>query len=524
MKQLNTLWRWVCLASVVIMMGWGIGPSALQAAAPADPGAAPLSSGMFLPVLRSGVAPLCRFGVNGQIKSYPIQPLRISWYLDYRATAEAKPPSGITYYPMIRLEQIGDSYSYSVFANRAPTTDADLSAVIDAHPGTYWFIGNEPDRKQYQDDLEPQVYARAYHELYLRIKRQDPTAKIVAGTIVQPTPVRLQYLDLVLSAYYEQYLTRMPVDVWSFHNFILNEANCAHYSKLYPDRPDYVDSICWGADIPPGLDDVTDGMRIDVQNNDDIELFKQQVIAFRKWLAERGYRNTPVFLSEFGILMPEGLFRPDFNVPRVNAFMDASFDFLLNSTDPEIGYPSDGNRLVQRFSWYSVEDKVDHNGYLFDNDLPVSTSRSAYGTNFANYTGSLQEEIDFYPVRFSQVGSPPLASQGATTVTLEAVIANSGNLAKPQQVEVRFYNGNPAAGGKPIGDPQSITLAGCGEQQAVRLQWPDVAPGSYTLYVMVDAGKQVGETDEENNTLFATVRFVKHRLQVPLVFSPLNLR
>lgn len=524
MKPLYIVWRWVWLASVVIALGWGSSPAALQAAAPANPDAAPLSAGMFFPVLRSGAAPLCRFGVNGAVRSYPVQPLRISWYVDYGATANASPSSGIDYYPMIRLEQIGDSYSYSLSPSRTPITDADLTAVIDAHPGTYWFIGNEPDRKQYQDDIEPQVYARAYHDLYLRIKRQDPAAKIVAGTIVQPTPVRLQYLDLVLAAYYEQYLTRMPVDVWSFHNFVLNEANCAYYSMLYPDRPDYVNSICWGADIPPGLDDIADGLRIDVQDNDNIELFKQQVVAFRQWMAERGYRNTPVFLSEFGILMPQGLFSPDFDAARVNAFMDASFDFLLNTADPEIGYPGDGNRLVQRFSWYSVEDKVDHNGYLFDNARSAGTSRTVYGDNFANYTNRLQEEIDFFPVRVSQVGTPPLVSQGATTVTLEAVIANSGNLATPQPVEVRFYKGNPAAGGTPIGDPQPITLAGCGEQQAVRLEWPNVAPGSYTIFAVVDPGKQVRETDEDNNSRSTMLRFAKHRVQVPLVFSPLNLR
>jgi hypothetical protein len=514
---------WLAALVTVLVLGTvlGTGVTALQAAASASPSA--VDGLQYLPLVRNGVAPLCRFGVNGAVQSYPVQPLRLSWYVDYQATRNANPPSGIDYYPMIRLEPIGDSYDYSIYVNRAPTTDADLSAVIDANPGTYWFIGNEPDRKQYQDNLKPEVYARAYHDLYARIKGQDPNAKIVAGTIVQPTPVRLQYLDRVLQAYHEQYLERMPVDVWSFHNFILNEANCAYYNKLYPDRPDYVSSICWGADIPPGLDDIADGLRIDVQDNDDIELFKQQVIAFRQWLAERGYRNTPVFLSEFGILMPEGLFRPDFDAPRVNAFMDASFDFLLNASDPETGFPGDANRLVQRFSWYSMTDKVDHNGYLFDSAKPVNDSRSAYGTNFANFTGSLPEEIDFYPVSVAQIGVPPLVSQGATTVTLEAVIANSGNLAEPQQVEVRFYRGNPAAGGLPIGEPQTITLAGCGEQQTVSLEWADVAPGSYTIYVVVDADERVGETDESNNVLNTAVRFARHRLQTPLVLAPFNL-
>ncbi len=523
MKGLFQLRRWVWPVALIVALILSGNAAALHASA-APRSILTLENGwQYLPLVRSGQAPLCRFGVNGALRSYPVEPLRIGWYVDYQATRNAPTPGAIDYYPMIRLEQIGDTYSYSIYTTRAETTDADLAAVIDAHPGAYWFIGNEPDRIQYQDDLEPEVYAQAYHDLYLRIKEQDPTARIVAGTIVQPTPVRLDYLDRVLAAYHQQYGERMPVDVWSFHNFILNEASCAHYSKLYPDRPDLVDSMCWGADIPPGIDDVVDGMRVDVQDNDNIELFKQQVISFRRWMADRGYQNTPVFLSEFGVLMPSGLFRPDFTVARVNAFMDASFDFLLSATDPEIGFPADGNRLVQRFSWYSMDDKVDHNGYLFDFDQPAAQSRTAFGTNFANYTSALSEEVDFYPVRLEMTGVPPLASRGATTITMKAVIANSGNLAVPTQATVRFYNGDPANGGKPIGEPATVEMVGCGEQQAVTLEWPNVSPGTYDVFVVVDDDETVQETDETNNARSTTVRFAARRLQVPLVFYPLNL-
>src|SRR5690606_26180851 len=163
---------------------------------------------------------------------------------------------------------------------------------------------------------------------------------------------------------------------------------------------------------------------------------QEQVIRFRSWLAERGYQNVPVFLSEYGVLMPSGLFSPDFTVDRVNTFMDASFDFLLTATDPEIGYPADGYRLVQRFSWYSMDDKIDHNGYLFDFDQPAGTSRTAFGTNFAAYTSALSEEVDLYPVQLRMSGVPPLISRGATTLTLEASIANSGNLIVPTQANV----------------------------------------------------------------------------------------
>lgn len=46
--------------------------------------------------------------------------------------------------------------------------------------------------------MEPHIYAAAYHALYYLIKQADPTARVIAGTIVQPTPLRLRYLDMVL--------------------------------------------------------------------------------------------------------------------------------------------------------------------------------------------------------------------------------------------------------------------------------------------------------------------------------------
>lgn len=521
MKKLSSARRWAWLAAVLITLAWSAAPDTLHAATPARRAQAG-DGQQFLPLLRQGVAPLCRFGVNGALGSYPVRPLRLGWYMDYAATRTATPPQGADYFPMIRLEQVGDSYNYSIYINRAPTTDAELGAVIQAHPGAQWFIGNEPDRIQFQDDLEPHVYARAYHDLYHRIKEQDPVATVIAGSIVQPTPVRLRYLDMVLAAYHAEYQERMPVDAWAFHNFMLNEANCAYFFQLYPGQVDYVKSICWGADIPPGLQEVAEGLRLGVQDNDDIELFKNQVIAFRTWLAERGYRETPVYLSEYGVLMPMHDY-PEFSYDRVNTFMNASFDFLLNATDPEIGYPADGNRLVQRFSWYSINDKYNHNGNLFDPALPAASSTTPFGANFAAYTNSLDDEVDLYPLRVGMVGAPPPADQGPATIVLKAAIANSGNLMTPQQANVRFYNGDPASGGTPIGDPVQVNLAGCGELQTAGVTWANVAPGNYTVYVVVDREGVVAETNEDNNTLSASLGFAAGRLQIPLVRTPLHL-
>jgi hypothetical protein len=465
----------------------------------------------YLPLLENGHLPLCRVGINGHLGSYPIKPLRLGWYLDYGANAASRPHDQLSYFPMLRLEQIGDSYTYATTHDGEAITAGQLQATVAARPGTYWFIGNEPDRKIFQDDVEPQIYARAYHELYYLIKGQDPTAKIVAGAIVQPTPVRLQYLDMVLSSYYQLYQEAMPVDAWAFHNFILNEASCAYYEDKVP--PSELGQVCWGADIPPGVD-AHDGLRIDVQDNDRVDLFKEQVIRFRQWMADRGYRNTPAFLSEFGILMPQGLFDPDFNSERVNAYMNQTFDFLMNTTDPNIGYPGDNNHLIQRFAWYSVDDNFDHNGFLFDRGLPPESARTAMGDNFVHYVNGINKAVDFFPTNLRLLGAPPLTSAGTTTLTLEATIGNSGNLAVDTPATVRFFNGNPNSGGVQIGSDQTVRLQGCGEQAMVSVDWASVAPGDYTVYVQVQTTAGL-ELDESDNQSSMAVSFSNNQLLIP---------
>lgn len=89
-----------------------------------------------------------------------------------------------------------------------------------------------------------------------------------------------------------------------------------------------------------------------------LSTLKRQIVRFREWMVAHGYTNTPVSLSEYGILSPDW-FRgigADFSPEAVNRFMTETFDYILTTTDPELGYKPDGDRLIQEFSWYSVND------------------------------------------------------------------------------------------------------------------------------------------------------------------------
>jgi hypothetical protein len=108
----------------------------------------------------------------------------------------------------------------------------------------------------------------------------------------------------------------------------------------------------WGVEIPPGFQR-DHGMLWEIEDHGRIDLFKQLMIDFRRWMAQNGYRDVPLALTEFGILMPA-----DYGYPAetVVKYMNDSFAWLQNARDPDVGLPSDGNLLVQRWAWFSLAD------------------------------------------------------------------------------------------------------------------------------------------------------------------------
>ncbi|MBC7234516.1 MAG: DNRLRE domain-containing protein [Chloroflexi bacterium] len=301
---------------------------------------------------------------NGYVNEYDISRLCAGWYHSWGRMQEPPRPGGIDYIQHIRV-----SPSHYDLAHPQAYNWDGLQRTIEANPGAIWVIGNEPDGRAPDacDQRTPDEYARIYKRFYDFIKGVDPTAQVAFGPIIQATPVRIQWLNLTWEAYRSRYGTDMPVDVWTVHNQIVKEA---------PDQ---------GADIPPGCDPAL-GRNYGIQDNDNLALFIEHMVRMRQWMKNHGQRNKPLYLTEYGVLQPE---YEGFTSDRINEYMDATFTWMLHATDPSLGMPDDGNRLVQRWAWFALNvpqgrlgQQGGWNGSLFD---PATREITEVGRNFGRW-------------------------------------------------------------------------------------------------------------------------------------------
>ncbi len=283
----------------------------------------------------------------------PLGELRPGWYLDWHAAASPAHPGGAEFAQVVRVPR----------GEIVPGLQT-IAQIAQKNPGALWLIGNEMD-VIWQDNATPEQYVAAYHEIYNTLKQADPASRVAIGGVAEPSPLRLQYLDRVLQAYRARYGQDMPIDIWNVHNFILPEQRGS-----------------WGVDIPPGIN-AKSGLTYQIADHDNLAYFKQQLVDFRSWMAQQGYRNKELIVSEYGILM-----YPDygFDYQRVRNFMLGSFDVMLNTTDASVGLPADGNRLVQRWCWYSLSDVDYPTGNLADAN---TTELTPLGKDFKAYLDRL---------------------------------------------------------------------------------------------------------------------------------------
>lgn len=257
------------------------------------------------------------------------QQIDADWYLNWLAQPE--PQTNNQFVPMVRVTAQG---------RYTPNGDA-LQAAVEAQPGALWIIGNEPDIET-QDNASPEAFAQAYHNAREAILAWDSTAQFALGAVGHVTPLRLAYLDSMLLYYRHRYDRAMPIDAWTIHIYIL------------PEERDN-----WGIGIAVGFSQKR-GILYTPEQHIDVSEFERRLVAFRWWMAARGFREKPLYVTEYGLLLPQ------FDAQTAADYLKATTEILLNTRDDEIGYPADDNRLVQSFAWFALKDTLFHTGTLID--------------------------------------------------------------------------------------------------------------------------------------------------------------
>ena len=321
--------------------------------------------------------PLYGFGVAlarrpfTDYSSYDITSMRFGWYVDYNANANPPTPYGMEYAPTVRVKQlkvaegggitdcrIGDNYVTPYEYIVSPSISS-IQSMATQRPGMTWVIGNEIERIDFgsgycsrQDEILPELYAHAYHDIYTAIKAVDQTAKVAIGSMIEFTPLREQYLDRVWAEYSSFYQTTMPVDVWNIHLYMLQENSCSAFP-----------TNCWGAGIPAGLS-ATSGEQYTFLDNKDFTKTWAQILTLRMWMKNHGQKDKPLITTEYGVNFPAWFNCPNypdttgcpFSQEEVrDSMMYPSFDAFLNQTSVELGDSFDGNRLLQRWIWWSAD-------------------------------------------------------------------------------------------------------------------------------------------------------------------------
>lgn len=489
----------------------------------------------------------CRFGVatNKNSSQYQwIDDVGAGWWLSFQPDYTTPPANGAEYAHLVWVQQKKNANGDYLddFIVNPPMSNNSLGYLLQRRPGRLWIIGNEIDRGPNSDgspgqgDTMPQMYARIYHDVYHYIKQWDPTALVTPSSLVQFTPGRAQYLDIVYDTYLALYRKPMPVDLWNMHLYALPELRT-------DGTPNDIASVAVGTD--PALGIYESGgwaSRCPLDNvyclaeHDDLDVFADQVVRMRTWMKNHGYQNYPLIITEYSLLYNYEV-RGDtcsvmdeygecFDPPRVKAFASGSFDYLLNAKDPELGYPYDGGRLVQQWMWYSMHrvGNFSASNIAMNDYSPLHLTQP--GQAFYDAAHADPATINLMTTEVHDAAGRVSGEAGTISANLSIEMRNNGNTRVNRPIKVTFYR--DAALKKVMGtatvpapDADFVGMTGCavrGLTVTVNAVWEEtLSPGNYPFWVKVDSDNSIAEPNEADNIATGTFLVPVESVHLPVL-------
>ena len=503
--------------------------------------------------------PGCRYGVTygGTVDESSqlewLDDLGAGWFLSFGTDPGGEVPNGSEFAPIIWVQQQRVDGEYlPTFTISPRLTEAGLGTLIDDRPGALWIVGSEVDRGPQPGSLEPkgtfpEIYAQAYHQAYHFIKDRDPTALVAISGLVEVTPGRLSYLDLVWNSYLDRYHVPMPVDIWNMHIYILPEVNSLGQANG-------IASVAMGTDPaigkkgsydPDGSGPLSNRDTCDfeevycVAEHDEVTLFAKQVEDMRRWMADHGQQTKPLILSEFSLIYPneqdggscwvQDEFGKCFTQDRVLEFMDNTLTYLNTARNESFGFALDDNRLVQQWLWFSIANTPSVGNIsdlvVYDNQSGSLTGLTPVGERYLAWTQSEQLFPNLIPDGVNSSIAFTNNPGGAAVATLKVNVGNNGNINVSVPFSVTFYADSnltqvidttsvPMAGTDSPGFP----VPGCARRTIMaQAIWGDLSPGLHQYWVVIDSGSQIAESDEYDNVISGFVIINPQQIFLPIM-------
>lgn len=208
---------------------------------------------------------------------------------------------------------------------------------------------------------------------------------------------------------------------------------------------------------------------------------------------------------------------------------------FISSNSPQIG-PNDrpisldikgGNFVPGAKVWlkgitnslmYTLPNVVWVNDHHLRATIPVSITPQFYNLRVENMLGSGIYRInayravdpaslnDLYAERLDFRVEPSTIRIGdSSQPQLSLNVHRRGGQGDLNNVEVAFYDGNPAAGGIFLGNGIVESLTPYGQATTTSVPWTPFSRGEYTLYAIIDPANQITETTRANNVISRTI-------------------
>ena len=234
-----------------------------------------------------------------------------------------------------------------------------------------------------------------------------------------------------------------------------------------------------------------------VADLDNLDIVVQQIRDFRQWMAEHDQRDKPLINTEFGLLAGENL---GYDYLRARTYMLGSFNRFLNElVDPNLGYPQDGNRLLQEWFWFTLsitkfENAINHTG-LYDH---LTYAIKPLGIDFANFVAPLKQnyrDLDAYSLALTPYW--PLFAGDPSVVNVKTVVRNLGNVSTGSfQVAVKLGTGTLITSWTV---PDLAKRFEPGHRQESSYNWQTMVTGNQTVRLIVDEPDQIVEPCANSN-------------------------